>query len=225
MFLLALAVAPGFFWLWYFLKRDHLRPEPRHLIRRVFLLGAAAGVAAAALEFAVFSRPTLSMQPIGSRSVIVTAALIGIIEEGVKFAAIFFGVYRHAEFNEIIDGIIYAVAASMGFATLENIAYVTGGGVGVGILRAIISVPGHAFFGALMGYNMGMAKFAGSNGWRWLLSGLLLAALAHAAFDAVLLSQTALALAVLPIFAYVWRRAVVQARYAQMLDDQRIGRS
>lgn len=39
MLLVTLAVAPGIFWLWYFLQRDRLRPEPRYLVRRVFFLG------------------------------------------------------------------------------------------------------------------------------------------------------------------------------------------
>lgn len=119
----------------------------------------------------------------------------------MKFAVVLLAVYRHAEFNELFDGIIYCVTASMGFATLENIAYVVSGGLQVGIMRALLSVPGHAFFASLMGYYVGIAKFTDRDETRWLIQGLLLAALAHAVFDAVILTQTALALASIPLVA------------------------
>lgn len=223
MLLIALAVAPGLFWLWYFLSHDRLRPEPRHLVVRVFFLGAAAGIGAALLEYGVFSATGLSTKVAGFRSAVVVAALVGLTEEGTKFLAVYYSVYRHHAFDEVLDGIVYAVAASLGFATLENIAYVLEGGAGVGVMRALLSVPGHAFFGAIMGFNMGMAKFAGQGEGRWLVSGLLLAALAHAAYNAVVLSRTAAALLVVPLVIYLWRRAIGHASHAQALDNQRAG--
>ncbi len=223
MLLVTLAVAPGIFWLWYFLQRDRLRPEPRYLVRRVFFLGGGAALAAALLEWAAFAASGIQLPPTGTASVVVAAVMIGLIEEGLKFVAVFYGVYRHAEFNEVLDGIVYAVAASLGFATVENIGYVLGGGVGVGIVRAILSVPGHAFFGALMGFYLGVAKFSGPAETRWMARGLGLAVLAHAAFDAVLLSRTLLALAVFPFILILWWRAILHTRRALALDDQRFG--
>lgn len=219
MFLVAVAIAPGLFWLWYFLRRDVLRPEPRHLIVRMFFLGGGAGIVAAILEHLTFGALVLELDGGRSRDILVGAALIGLIEEGMKFAAVYAGVYRHVVFDEVIDGIIYTVAASMGFATLENIAYVLEGGLGVGAMRAVLSVPGHAFFAAVMGYNIGRAKFAGGRQWGWLASGVLLAALAHALYDAVILTQTALALAVVPIVGTLWRRSLAQIRHALFLDE------
>jgi RsiW-degrading membrane proteinase PrsW (M82 family) len=219
--LLAVAVAPGLFWLWYFRRRDRLKPEPQHLIRKVFFLGAASGLVAAVLERALLRETALS-GPFGGFGPLMTVALtIGIIEEGVKFMAVYLGAYRHAEFNEVFDGLIYAVAAAMGFATLENIAYVVGGGLTVGAVRAVLSVPGHAFFAALMGFGMGMGKFAGPGETVWLLRGLVLAVLAHAVFDAVLFTRTALALLVIPLVVVLWRYALAQSHRAQALDDHR----
>jgi RsiW-degrading membrane proteinase PrsW (M82 family) len=220
MILVALAIAPGLFWLWYFRRRDHLRPEPRALVARVFFLGVGAAVAAALLELAVFGVTGIdSERP--DWGVIPTALLIGLIEEGTKFAAVYAGVYRHHEFDEVVDGIIYAVAASLGFATIENVAYVLQGGFAVGVLRAVLSVPGHAFFGALMGFYMGIAKHTSTGQARWLAYGLALAIGAHALFNAMLLTQSALALAVLPLTALLWRRALLHTHAALALDDQR----
>ena len=60
------------------------------------------------------------------------------------------------EFNEPMDGIVYGVTVSLGFATLENIFYVYGQGFNdpysIAILRSISAIPAHALFGVFMGY-------------------------------------------------------------------------
>ena len=225
MLLVILAIAPGIFWLWYFLARDRLRPEPRHLVIRVFLLGIAACAASGVLEWIAFRAVGLDPGFRGAANVLAVAALVGLIEEGTKFLAVYAGVYRRAAFDEVLDGIVYAVAAALGFATVENLLYVVSGGPGVGIARAMVAVPGHAFCGALMGFNMGKAKFAGSSERAWLLSGLGLATLAHAVYDALVLSRSLLALATIPLVFILWRRAVGLARRAQADDDRRLGNS
>lgn len=223
MVLLSGAIAPGLFWLWYFVRRDHLRPEPQFLVRRMFLLGILAGFGAAAAEFLAFRTLALELTPGSLGAAALAATVVGVVEEGLKFAAVFFGVYRHVAFDEIFDGIVYSVSVSMGFATLENIAYVLSGGLQVGLVRAVLSVPGHAFFATLVGYRMGMAKLApGREGeTRWLLGGLGLAIAAHALYDAVLFTQTILGVAVIPLVGYLWRRAVVHSRTALTLDGLR----
>jgi len=221
--LVVIAVAPGAFWLWYFLQRDRLRPEPRHLIRRVFLLGAGAALIAGALELMVFGVTGIRAEGSGLGGAVVAATIIAVIEESAKFGAIYYGVYRNVECNEVVDGIIYAVAAALGFATLENIMFVLGGGIGVGIMRAILSVPGHAFFGALMGFYIGVAKCSIVGATASLARGLILAVIAHAAYDAFLFSGTFLALAVLPLVLFLWWRAIVHTRRALAMDNERLG--
>ncbi len=225
MFLAIIAIAPGIFWPWYFLSKDKLRPEPRGLVIAVFLYGVAACVASGVLEWIGFRGLGLDPRNPAPANVLATAALVGLIEEGTKFLAVYAGVYRHAAFDEVLDGIVYAVAASLGFATLENLVYVLHGGAGVGVTRALLSVPGHAFCGALMGFNVGKAKFAGPKEGAWLIAGLGLAVLAHAAYDALLLSHTVLALATVPLVVVLWRYAVSLARRAQAEDDRRLGSS
>ncbi len=225
MFLAILAIGPGIFWLWYFLAKDRLRPEPRGLVIRVFLYGVAACLASGALEWFVFRAIGVDPRLRDATNVVAAASLVGLIEEGTKFLAVYAGAYRNAAFDEVLDGIVYAVAAALGFATVENLFYVLHGGAGVGVARAIVAVPGHAFCGALMGFNMGKAKFAGPTERAWLLSGLGLAVLAHAVYDALLLSRSVLALATVPFVVILWRRAAGLARRAQAEDDRRLGNS
>ena len=47
-----------------------------------------------------------------------------VVEEGLKFALLYFVVYRLREFNEPMDAMVYGVCVSLGFAASENIFYV-----------------------------------------------------------------------------------------------------
>ncbi|HEY3247539.1 MAG TPA: PrsW family glutamic-type intramembrane protease [bacterium] len=222
MFLVVLALAPVVFWLWYFQMRDRLHPEPRALVVRVFVFGGVVAIPAAFIELGVLAGAGLTLHRGSAADALAAAFIIGVVEESVKFAAVMFGVYRNVEFNEVIDGIIYAVAASLGFAAVENLFYVLQGGVSVGLLRAFLSIPGHAFFGAIMGFYMGAAKFSGPRERQMLLAGLVLAILAHTAYDGVLFVGDWIGLAVVPIVLFLWRRSVLGARRASLLDDERV---
>ncbi len=48
--IIAVAFAPGLFWLWYFFRKDKLHPEPLYLIRKCFLWGMAAIIPAGFFE-------------------------------------------------------------------------------------------------------------------------------------------------------------------------------
>ena len=221
--LLVLAVAPGIFWLWYFLARDRVKPEPRRLVARVFFLGAGAAIASGLIEYFFFRSTGIRLD--GSRlpHLLAGAAAVGLIEEGAKFLSVYAGIYRHAEFDETIDGIVDAVAAGMGFATLENLQYVLTGGAAVGIVRMLTALPGHAFFGALMGYYLGIAKRSGRKETAYLLTGLGAAVVAHAAWDALAFSRSIYSLALIPGVFILWRRAVAFSLRAQE-EDGRLGR-
>jgi RsiW-degrading membrane proteinase PrsW (M82 family) len=145
--LLLLAIVPSAVLLWYIWKKDSYEPEPWHLIAWVFFLGTLVAIPAGILE-----------TPFGEG--IVTAAFVApVVEEGLKFLVVFLAIYRHPEFDEPMDGIVYATAASLGFATIENIGYILEFGFAVGIVRAITSVPGHVIFSCIWGFALGRARF------------------------------------------------------------------
>ena len=81
------------------------------------------------------------------------------VEEGLKLSILYFFVYKMKDFNEPIDGIVYGVTASLGFATLENFYYVylladyfQTSSMSLAIVRSFSAVPAHAVFGVFMGY-------------------------------------------------------------------------
>lgn len=178
--LLVLAVAPAAFLLKYVLIKDKYKREPLRLVAKTFGFGALSALAAIILEL-IFNLQIPYVREFIS---------VALIEEGVKFGAVWLAAYRSREFNEVMDGVVYGVAASLGFATVENIIFVFSGGVGTAILRAFLSVPGHAAYGGVMGYYLGLAKpYRNQNRnmeRRLMLQGLLFAVVLHGSFDASL---------------------------------------
>lgn len=150
------AVLPSIIILRYFYRRD-FHPEPRHVLLRTFLLGVATIVPAGAIGVLWMITAPLAGNPIlAAAGTAFFAAAIP--EEFFKFLVVARYSARHPAFNEPMDGIIYGVTASLGFATLENMLYVYSHGWGVAVLRAFTSVPAHACFGALMGYFIAQAR-------------------------------------------------------------------
>lgn len=58
--LLVLALAPVFFWLWIFVRKDVHRPEPRRLLNTTFALGAAVTIPMTFVEVVFLSESSLS---------------------------------------------------------------------------------------------------------------------------------------------------------------------
>lgn len=111
----------------------------------------------------------------------------GFPEELCKFIVLFLLIWWNKNFNEHMDGIMYATFVGLGFACLENILYVLDGGIGVGIIRALISVPGHFLFGVMMGYFLSLAKFEKKNRALNLVLAVAVPAIAHGLFDWLLM--------------------------------------
>ena len=192
---LVLALGPGVFWAWYFYHRDRFEPEPAALIVKLFLLGVLVTFPVAFVEgfFGLFIASPLIMGVV----------IAPIVEEYGKFAVVRRFAYRDAEFDEPMDGIVYAASAALGLASLENVlyvfaAYVTSPSLALGtiVVRAIFSVPGHALFSSVWGYALGRAKFTAAERRPGLVfQGLALAMVLHGIFNFLLFSADIVAYA------------------------------
>lgn len=137
----------------------------------------------------------------------------GFCEELCKFIILFLFFWWSKNFNEHMDGIVYAVFVGLGFACVENILYVFQGGIGTGIVRAILSVPGHFLFAVVMGYFLSLAKFGKERRFTYLLLSLFCAAFVHGLFDWILMTiqdiPTVIALILFGLFVFgdimLWR--------------------
>lgn len=169
----ALIAAPALLWFWVFSRFDG-HPEPRGLLLKIFAWGMLMLVPAALFE------RTLSAWPLA------TLLLVGPIEELAKFVAAS-SAARNREFDEPIDGLIYAAVAALGFATLENVLYVMNGGLGVLLLRGPVTTFSHVLFAIPWGYALSVKRFRARPG--VLRKGLIIGATLHSVFNLMLTLQ------------------------------------
>lgn len=182
---IAIALAPGIAICLYIFYKDLYNREPTLNLFVSFMLGCLA------ILPAIWFEKTFSYTIDGSLSgvAIFSYAIVAFSEEGSKFLGLRLYSYNQKSFDEPMDGIVYSVMVSMGFATLENVMYVLnfaqeGRGLEVGLQRMFLSVPAHASFAVVMGYFAGKAKFnTGNRSLIILLTGLLIAVFFHGTYD------------------------------------------
>jgi RsiW-degrading membrane proteinase PrsW (M82 family) len=180
-------------WLAFVRRFDRAHPEPLPVVLLTFLLGAFAVIPAGLLEAALarispWFDPRLLAPGSHAEGLVWSAAsltlVVGLSEELSKRAGAE-AALRSRAFDEPIDGIVYGMVSSLGFAAAENIRYFALGRLNAPLViaRSFMSIPAHMFFGALWGYALGK-KLIDSNTrpWRWLIA----AAAAHGLFDALL---------------------------------------
>jgi RsiW-degrading membrane proteinase PrsW (M82 family) len=214
-------LVPGLLWLWFFYSRDRYQPEPKKVVLWTFALGGLSAAPAVFGELAAeglfpfqqqLARAVLDGQglPLGTAAAL-CFLVIGPIEELCKFGATAVYAARHKAFDEPLDGIVYSSAAALGFASVENMLYLAGtGAAGPGalllLLRGLLAVPGHVLFAAFWGYGLGARLVGPHRPWR-LPAMLALAALAHGAWDFVLLVEDARILFLPLSVGLVWTTA------------------
>lgn len=196
--LLAVSILPGLGICYYIWQRDKHEPEPKHLLQWCFFFGVLSTVPAVLLELlgenlGIIAGPSFIM------TFMFAIFVVGLSEELCKFVFLRYYIYPKDEFDEPMDGIVYSVMISMGFATLENILYVFQGGIQVGILRMFTAVPAHAAFAVIMGYFVGLAKFDPDPNRRFILlnTGLAGAVMIHGLYDFFIFQQNYPSLAIL----------------------------
>jgi RsiW-degrading membrane proteinase PrsW (M82 family) len=185
---ISLAVIPVIYLLIHFYKKDNLRPEPKGLIFKVFVWGFLSTFIVAIIEIIVSTFNIFRVFPL--LSIAFSAFIVaGFIEEGAKLFIIKKTVYHNEKFDEIMDGIVYTITVSLGFACLENIIYVIGGGLTTAILRGLTAVPMHAFMSGIMGFYIGMAKFAKNKAEekKLIKKGFKIAIILHGLYDFLLM--------------------------------------
>lgn len=179
--LLALALAPGAaIGLYIYLKDKHER-EPLGLLMRSFFFGILSVFVTLLISRVIGVFITIDEQSVGEQAVH-AFLIVALVEEFSKFIFVRGILYNNPNFNEPFDGIVYSVMVSMGFATFENILYVTDGGISTALMRMFTAVPAHATFAILMGFYLGKAKFEHKKSY-YAIHALAVAALFHGAYD------------------------------------------
>lgn len=187
--LFGIAVLPVVLLMIYIYRQDKYQKEPIKSLAKAFI----GGMIAIPLDILIVSGINAALgHTVIANTVFFSAFLeAGIPEELSKFLIFMIFIWNDKNFDEYFDGIVYATFIGLGFACVENIEYVFSYGIQTGVVRALLSVPGHFLFGVVMGYFLSLAKFQPEKRGTYLLSGLLLAMLAHGLFDWLLMVSNA----------------------------------
>ena len=208
-YILIAALAPVAMLLYYIYRKDEFQKEPVKEVLKAFGLGVAS-----IFLSLMISGPfgAIGLYPAEQVTLWDGIAIsffgAAIPEEIAKFLLFWLFVRRNKYFDEHMDGIVYAAAISLGFAGLENIMYLFSSEdwVSTGIVRALFSVPGHFFFGILMGYYYSLVRFdpvTPSINRFWVLGAPIIA---HGIFDSILFSAGVLpeGLALVIMIVFIW---------------------
>lgn len=213
----AAIVGGALLWLIYFDTKDAVHKEPRHLLLAAFGLGSVAG-ALGLVGFVVAEKLGLPRGPgAGLADVLVYCLLvIGPVEEGAKFAVARASVFRWQAFDEEIDGLVYAAAIAIGFATFESFLYLPHHDGTRQLARAATAPLTHALFASVWGLGAARALLvqrSRASRWLWQAGSLALAMGLHGLYDALLFGWGATVLAAATILA-IWLFAIGHGKRA-----------
>ncbi|PKN92488.1 MAG: PrsW family intramembrane metalloprotease [Chloroflexi bacterium HGW-Chloroflexi-6] len=147
---------------------DRYEKEPILLLGAVFMWGVVVAAGGSYILNSLFGMTIFAFS--GSEELAsVTGATLSapLVEETLKGLAVLivFLIFRH-EFDSILDGIVYAGIAALGFAATENSIYIWRGYVGDGwgglaflvFIRVILVGWQHPFYTAFIGIGLAVAR-------------------------------------------------------------------
>lgn len=169
-----LGLLPAIVWLFFFLREDAARPEPKRMIIYVFMGGALAAGVSVIPEFYLqkyFPPPVDGLA--------YASPLLGpfaFIEEITKFLIVYLIIKKSKYLDEGVDAMIYMITAGLGFAAIENILNLIGTDslIETFALRSIGATLLHALASGILGFYWARGR---------LIPGIVAAALLHWAFN------------------------------------------
>lgn len=174
---------PSLIWLWFWLKEDNKKSEPKGLLTIIFILGMLSVVCV--LPVQKFIQNTISSND-------VEIVLWAFSEELFKYLAVIVIIYKSKYIEEPLDWPIYIITAALGFAALENTLFLlkplslgdTVVGLLTGQLRFLGSTLLHAVASASIGIALGLAFYVDKKYKKYyLLLGIIFATTLHSVFN------------------------------------------
>ena len=174
-----LGFLPSFVWLLFYLKKDK-HPESNKTIIKIFIYGMLSAVAAIFLE----KQYRFINNFLNARSASLAAVFLvlsgAVIEETVKYSAVWLGAFRNQELDEPVDVMLYLIISALGFAALENILVLakvaplltTFKALEVSFWRFISATFLHALCSGALGYWIAISFCRRARKWLYLAIGL-----------------------------------------------------
>ena len=174
---------------------DRFDPEPWWCLAMAFLWGAIVATGVAGFANSAVSQLAIAAYGADRGRFITTVFCAPVTEEVMKGLVVWgFFYFLRREFDGVVDGIIYATFAALGFPAVENVSYyaravLQGQDVfnGTFILRGVIAPWGHPLYTSMTGIGVGVARESSRRHIRFVapIIGLGVAILLHATWNFV----------------------------------------
>lgn len=173
-----IAFLPAIFYLLPLIWLDRYDPEPLWLLGLAFAWGGLVSVIVSYQVNTAFAQVAISA--FGPEAGMAFTGIISapIFEEASKgLGLVLLLIFFRRQFDDILDGIVFAGTIALGFATVENVlyyggAYIKGGGeqlFGLFVLRGIFSPFAHVTFTAMTGIGCGISRESHNQTVRYLM--------------------------------------------------------
>jgi RsiW-degrading membrane proteinase PrsW (M82 family) len=160
---------PMFFFAYLVYWTDRYEKEPKKLLVGVFLWGALVAAGGAFLINTLLGLGIYLFTNSDTATELATGSLIApVIEEILKgLAVLVIFLFFRNEFDSILDGIVYAAIAALGFAATENTYYIYtygylengwGGAVFLILVRVLLVGWQHPFYTSFIGIGLSLAR-------------------------------------------------------------------
>lgn len=194
--------------LWIYFK-DRYDKEPVTTLIKYFILGVITSIFGIIIERFLIDINTFN----GTDLILYTSFVVaGFTEESLKALTLIPNLVKEKYFNEKLDGIIYSVFLSLGFATVENLIYILYEEESlvfqVSLSRGIIAIPAHIMFAITMGYYVGKYKFEENKFKRreYLIMSILAPIILHGVFDYILMIRYKWSLIIFVMYiVFLWK--------------------
>ena len=216
--LLVPILAPVLFWACYHKYKDRHLPEPPGHLLVALLLGMGSaylallmyrGLDLVGLRYDAYL--LAETNPVGLFAYAVLA--IGVIEELAKLIPFLLVIIRFKEFDEPVDGIIYASFIALGFAAVENVRFLQYLSSAEALARGFAGPVVHIVFASVWGYYIGRAYLCRRPIGMTVIGALALTAFLHGSYDFLVIAMPP---AILPLAAalilgiWIWRLVLIR---------------
>jgi RsiW-degrading membrane proteinase PrsW (M82 family) len=200
-------IIPSLLWLWFWLKEDKGKPEPKGILLICFILGMASVIFVLPIQkFIQINVSSPQWQIVGWAAV----------EEIVKYLAVIIILYKTSYINKPIDWPTFLITTALGFAALENMLFLiqplsvgqTTVGLLTGNLRFLGSTLLHAVSSGIIGIMAGLSFYMVKYKKKfYLLFGFILAIALHSIFNFFIMRNSGSGF--LQVFALLWVATII----------------
>ena len=200
-------VIPSIFWLWFWLREDSKKEEPKGILTVVFIMGMI-GVACV-LPIQKFIQAHID-------SHVLQTILWAGAEEIIKYLAVLVILYRTKYTDEPIEWPIYLITSALGFAALENFLFLIKPlslgnntlSLLTGELRFLGSTLLHGVSSAIIGIASGLSLYMGSFTRKiYIFLSIILAISLHSLFNFFIIRNSGMDF--LKVFGFLWVVSII----------------